>query len=99
MAKYIECEAAYRFAQDQLKKETGAYSRGWNHAMNVMKSALHNNDAIPAADVVPVVRCGECKYCVEHYDTDGNAPYWVCKEWDSGTDYDGYCHYGEKKGR
>lgn len=54
---------------------------------------------IPAADVVPVVRCGECKYCVEHYDTDGNAPYWVCKEWDSGTDYDGYCHYGEKKGR
>ncbi len=46
----------------------------------------------------PVVRCGECKHCVEHYDTDGNAPYWVCKEWDSGTDYDGYCHYGEKKG-
>ena len=54
---------------------------------------------IPAADVRPVVRCGECKYCVEHYDTDGNAPYWVCKEWDSGTDYDGYCYHGEKKGR
>ena len=53
----------------------------------------------PAADVRPVVRCGECKYCVEHYDTDGNAPYWVCKEWDSGTDYDGYCYHGEKKGR
>lgn len=55
--------------------------------------------AIPAADVRPVVRCGECKHCVEHYDTDGNAPYWVCKEWDSGTDYDGYCYHGEKKGR
>ena len=54
---------------------------------------------ITAADVRPVVRCGECKYCVEHYDTDGNAPYWVCKEWDSGTDYDGYCYHGEKKGR
>ena len=53
----------------------------------------------PATDVRPVVRCGECKYCVEHYDTDGNAPYWVCKEWDSGTDYDGYCYHGEKKGR
>ena len=55
--------------------------------------------AVPAADVMPVVRCGECKHCVEHYDTDGNAPYWVCTEWDSGTDYDGYCHYGEKNGR
>lgn len=52
---------------------------------------------VPAADVVEVVRCRECKYCVEHYDTDGNVPYWVCKEWDSGTDYDGYCHYAERK--
>lgn len=53
--------------------------------------------AIPAADVVPVVRCKDCKYCVEHYDMDGNVPYWVCKEWDSGTDYDGYCHYGQQR--
>ena len=51
----------------------------------------------PAADVVEVVRCGQCKHCVEHYDTDGNAPYWTCQEWDSGTDYDGYCYYGEQK--
>lgn len=62
MAKYIECDAAYRFAQDQLKKETGAYTKGWNNALGVMKGALHNNDAIPAADVVPVIRCGECRY-------------------------------------
>lgn len=54
-------------------------------------------ESVPAADVAEVVRCGQCKYCVEHYDTDGNAPYWTCKEWDSGTDYDGYCHYGERK--
>lgn len=53
--------------------------------------------SLPPADVVEVVRCGQCKHCVEHYDTDGNAPYWTCKEWDSGTDYDGYCHYGERK--
>lgn len=65
MAEYIEREAAYRFAQDQLKKETGAYSRGWNHAMNVIKGALHNNDAIPTADVVPV-RHG---VPVPHYET------------------------------
>ena len=53
--------------------------------------------SLPAADVVEVIRCGQCKHCVEHYDTDGNAPYWTCKEWDSGTDYDGYCHYGKRK--
>jgi hypothetical protein len=54
MAEYIERKAAYRFAQDQIKKETGAYSKGWNNALGVMKGAFHNNDAIPAADVVPV---------------------------------------------
>jgi hypothetical protein len=68
---------------------------GWNKpVLDALDMAI---EAL-AADAVEVVRCGECKHCVEHYDTDGNAPYWVCNEWDSGTDYDGYCHYGEKKG-
>ena len=45
----------------------------------------------------PVVRCKDCRYMAEHYDTDGNVPYWTCSEWDGGTDYDGYCHFGERK--
>lgn len=48
-------------------------------------------------DAVPVVRCRDCRYMTEHYDTDGNAPYWTCSQWYSATDYDGYCHYGERK--
>ena len=48
-------------------------------------------------DTVRVVRCRDCKYMTEHYDTDGNAPYWTCSEWDAGTDYDGFCHYAERK--
>lgn len=44
-----------------------------------------------------LIRCKDCKYMTEHYDTDGNAPYWTCLEWDSGTDYDGFCHYAERK--
>lgn len=44
-----------------------------------------------------LIRCKDCKHMTEHYDTDGNVPYWTCSEWDSGTDYDGYCHYGERK--
>lgn len=71
---YIEREAAYRFAQDQRKKETGAYSKGWNNALVVMKGALHNNDAIPAADVTPV-RHGYWRW----YDTThGGIKLYVC---------------------
>ena len=44
-----------------------------------------------------IIRCKDCKYMTEHYDTDGNAPYWTCSEWDSGTDYDGFCHYAERR--
>ncbi len=44
-----------------------------------------------------IVRSKDCKYMTEHYDTDGNVPYWTCSEWDSGTDYDGFCHYAERR--
>ena len=44
-----------------------------------------------------IVRCKDCKWSVEHYDTDGNVPYWVCKNWDSGTDADGFCHEAERR--
>ena len=44
-----------------------------------------------------IIRCKDCKYMTEHYDTDGNVPYWTCSEWDSGTDYDGFCHYAERR--
>lgn len=44
-----------------------------------------------------IIRCKDCKYMTEHYDTDGNAPYWACSEWDAGTDYDGFCHYAERR--
>ena len=44
-----------------------------------------------------LIRCKDCKYMTEHYDTDGNVPYWTCSEWDSGTDYDGFCHLAERR--
>lgn len=44
-----------------------------------------------------IIRCKDCKYMTEHYDTDGNSPYWTCSAWDSGTDYDGFCHYAERR--
>ena len=46
---------------------------------------------------VEIVRCKDCKWCSEHYDTDGNAPYWICRNWDGGTDADGFCYEAERK--
>lgn len=43
-----------------------------------------------------VVRCKDCRHCSEYYDKDG-YPYWICDEWDSGTDVDGFCYYGERR--
>ncbi len=44
-----------------------------------------------------LVRCKDCRYCTEYYDRDG-YPYWRCNEWYGGTDADGFCHCGERKG-
>lgn len=53
---------------------------------------------LPSAQT-EIIRCKDCKWSVEHYDTDGNVPYWVCKNWDGGTDADGYCHEAERRER
>lgn len=63
---------------------------------------LHESDAVEAISMLPsaepeIIRCEDCKWCEEHYDTDGNAPYWICKNWDGGTDADGFCHEAERK--
>ena len=56
MAKeYIEREAA--------KRELLSWAVSINHPEYLIKDdALHIIDSIPAADVVEVVRCRECKY-------------------------------------
>lgn len=46
---------------------------------------------------IDIVKCGECKFMSEHYDTDGNVSYWTCSKWYSGTDIDGYCYLGERR--
>lgn len=45
----------------------------------------------PTIDAVPVVRCKECDFIVE-----GNV-YPVCACWGRNTDYEGFCHMGERR--
>ena len=49
---------------------------------------------IPSAQP-EIIRCKDCKW-VEHYGIDGNASYW-CKNWDGGTDADGFCYEAERR--
>lgn len=51
--------------------------------------------SIPAADVVPVVRCKDCKYWQDNND---NYPHEECR-WGHGEtpDADDFCSYGERR--
>ena len=44
----------------------------------------------PIVDVVPVVRCKDCKHLNNLFDC------W-CSRWGFGTEADAFCSYGEKK--
>ena len=48
---------------------------------------------IPAADVVPVVRCKDCKFACD-FDDDESA--W-CKNWNQYVWAEHFCSYGERK--
>lgn len=60
MPEYIERESLYQFLTDQKDKEAGAYSKGRNAGLDVARSALHNREITPAADVVEVGACEGC---------------------------------------
>lgn len=94
--RLINVDELKEWIENWFVKNAGWYP--YDKSNNIPISELYNIlERMPTVDAEPVVRCKDCKYMTEHYDTDGNAPYWTCSEWDSGTDYDGYCHYGERK--
>ena len=62
MFEYIERKTLYEFCKDQIEEETGAYSKGRNAGLRCAMSAAMNKDAIPSADVRPVVLCMDCKH-------------------------------------
>jgi len=44
-----------------------------------------------------IIKCEDCKWCEARYDTDENAPYWICRNWVGETDADGFCYEAERK--
>ena len=85
--QYIEREAA--------KRELLSWAVCMNHPEYLMRDdALHVIDSIPAADVVGVVRCRECKY---HEDTHVIG-FEHCCLYDLTMRHNDFCSYGKRAG-
>ena len=88
MAKeYIEREA--------VKRELLSWAVSINHPEYLIKDdALHIIASIPAADVVEVVRCRDCKY---HEDTHVTG-FEHCCLYDLTMRHNDFCSYGKRDG-
>lgn len=89
MAEYIEREAAFDAVFGQFCASSDETEQALNAAIEEIKT-------IPAADVAPVVRCGECKYSANARVNEKG--FLICPA--SGmeiTDND-YCSYGARMG-
>ena len=67
-------------------------------ALGTPKQVFYNTiamlDLIPAADVVEVVRCGQCKHATEDIIVEGVC---YCHKIQQGMFVDGFCNYGERR--
>lgn len=80
MAEYIKREDALEIT----KRTSGDYA-----------TAFAEIRKIPAADVVPVVRCKDCKYLVNATVNDNG--FLICDISDMEITLDDFCSYGERK--
>lgn len=102
MAKeYIEREAVVKELQEELDYESLRYTKEQNKHIDIgLGIALRTVKRLPAADVVEVVRCKECKHRVNGW-SDGKP---CCGNLHAGMTAsvelkdDDFCSYGERRG-
>lgn len=95
MTEYIEREAAIDAIMKVYVRTAGYKAR---ERVFEAEEAVHQ---LPAADVVPVVRCKDCKHFnFEHMECENEA---VSTDHEGGASYslnfylDDFCSYGERK--
>jgi hypothetical protein len=94
--EYIEREAVHEIlgryqAAPHIKQKTH-FSKGM---LTAIRSCIELVDIVPAADVVPVVRCRDCKWWDNNSDLPGCVNEFnglVCSRPDD------FCSYGERRG-
>lgn len=88
MAEYIERDLVIENVIDQMKHSSGE---------SAMRERILN---LPTADVVPVVRCADCKWFQCNMRWDGYLPDGVseyeCRHWCGPCDPTDYCSHGAK---
>ena len=98
MAEYKDVEllkkqiADFKRAVNSVKPMNSDYLTGYISALSVVEGAIAEQ---PAADVVEVVRCKDCKYrktedCAMFYECDCGEEH----TWENDNDF---CSYGERK--
>lgn len=90
MAEYIDRQELLRAigkegAYRARKSETGL-ARGLILAMKIAKKA-------EPVDVIPVVRCAQCKYSEPYLDSQSAL---TCREFGCTVPMDGFCHEGRR---
>ena len=84
MSKYIDAVG--------LKIKLGKrLSDDESRIMEIVKETI---DSIPAIDIV---RCKECKHCLDEVIEETMPIYIYCDLWKSETEWDSFCSYGERK--
>ena len=96
MKEYIERAAVHELVKSIPHYQMFNYDRTESRRGISPDDVDFGVDKIPAADVVPVVRCRECR----HRYTMNCSMYYECSQcggqWDWTTD-DGFCDRGERK--
>ncbi len=103
--RLIDADAFIRFLAEQKVKETGAFTKGVNKALNIAISALKNLQITPTVDAVPVIRCRDCKFW-EPYGSKGSrkvgGPLELeggCMKWRGRHLDSDFCSYGKERAK
>ena len=96
MAEYIEREAFIQDIQTEIINLSMDGMKGTRMPHDELYSFIDRIKEQPAADVVPVVRCKDCKYFTKGPYVFDNSKCWCACWYDSVKD-DDFCSYGAKK--
>lgn len=98
--EYIRKHDAIAIAESYQVERTGFHLNDYEYGRNQVADSIASDlEDIEPADVVPVVRCGQCGYW---HDNDGDYGYCYAKDgqgFGHAWRKNDFCSYGERKGR
>lgn len=99
MAEYIERAEAIKFIKKHLEEVNGVVSKenvpSYFYDM-AKRHAIDYLGIVPAADVVEVVRCKDCKYWQRNTGV-FDSPNGLCSQWSDVLNGYDFCSYGERR--